>query len=280
VVSEPLPDFLIIGAMRAGTTALAHYLSQHPEIFISPVKEIHFFDRNSSRGLAWYRRHFSGAEGGKAIGEATPGYMYAPDAPGRMWAVVPHARLIAVLRDPIDRAYSHYWHNRALGLEPLSFAAAIEAEPRRLAGGGLGQRRYSYLDRGRYLPQLLRVCKHFSRDALFVILFEELRDHPAVTFAAVCRFLGVDETFTPPALGRPVNRFVQFRSGRLERIARRLPPLLRGFVRRFNVVRVPYPPLDPALRETLWRRLAADNQALAAWLGKDLSPWMVSAIDR
>jgi hypothetical protein len=132
-----LPNFVIIGAPRSGTTSLAHSLSQHPEVFVTmQVKELHFFDTNFDRGLDWYRQQFSGADAAaaKAAGEATPTYMYDETAMSRMAETVPDARLIAILRNPVDRAYSHYWMNRSLDREDLLFPVAIETEAERLAG--------------------------------------------------------------------------------------------------------------------------------------------------
>src|SRR5262245_45971784 len=121
-----LPTFLIVGAMRSGTTSLARYLGAHPDVFVAPEKEIHFFDRCFDRGVAWYAERFIQAAGAGAIGEATQSYMYDPDAIARMRSVVPSARLLTILRHPTDRAYSHYWLNRAHGLEDRSFEAAID----------------------------------------------------------------------------------------------------------------------------------------------------------
>src|SRR4051794_20653441 len=139
-----MPTFLIIGGQRCGSTSLFSYLARHPAVGRSRGKEVHFFTLEYERGLAWYRSHFPtrltvastrrrlGVD--MIAGEATPYYLFHPLAPYRVQAVLPEARLIAVLRDPVDRAYSHYQHEVALGVETLGFAEAVEAESDRLDG--------------------------------------------------------------------------------------------------------------------------------------------------
>lgn len=272
-----LPNFLIIGAMRAGTTSLCRYLEAHPEVFMAPQKEVHFFDLHFARGPGWYEQQFAGARTEQAIGEATQTYMYFDEVPTRLARILPDALLIAVLRNPVDRAYSHYWLERVRGREPLTFADAVAEEPKRLASSGLGARTsHSYLDRGRYLRQLLNVCKYYSREALLVILFEELCDHPDVLFRDVCRFLGVYEDFVPSDVGRVINPFVKFRSLRLRNMLKRLSvgSLIRRAGERLNTRRnVSYPPMDPQLRTVLLKEFEEDNRALESWFGRELTAW-------
>ena len=274
-MAQILPNFIIIGAMRSGTTSLARYLGAHPQVFMVAQKEIHFYDVNFERGLSWYTGQFARAGGKRAVGEATAAYMYNEEAIARMAQTVPQARLIVVLRNPVDRAYSHYWLNRARGREPLEFSEAIRTEPQRLTWDAHQpfNRRRLYLEGSRYLIYLQRVCRYFPRDALLTVVLEELRDAPGATFGAVCRFLGVDASFVPPNLGRPINRFVMFRSLRLRNFARQLPRPLRRVVDRFNVRQATYPPMDPGVRQLLQERFAGENEALARWLGRDLSIW-------
>jgi hypothetical protein len=270
-----LPDFLIIGAMRSGTTTLARLLQAHPEVFVPPVKEIHYFDQNFDKPVDWYRQWFRDADGARAAGEASATYMAEPQAPARMAGVVPEARLVAILRDPVDRAYSHYWHERKLGREQLGFREALEAEPKRTATDEVLPRlRFAYLERSRYLPQLQAVCEHYPRESLHVLILEEFERDPKAQFLSVCRFLGVDQSFVPAEVGRVFNRYAEPRSARLMQAAGRIPwrPLRRA-VDRVNVRRYGYPPMDDDLRRELTTRLAEDNRALAEWLGRDLSVW-------
>src|SRR6187200_1451927 len=131
---RPLPDFLVIGAQKAGTTALYAYLRWHPGITGPSWKEVSFFDRHWWRGEAWYRGQFPLRAGGRLVGEASPSYLFHPLAPERARSLVPDAKLIALVRNPVDRAYSQYQHAVALGREPLSFEDALAAEDERLVG--------------------------------------------------------------------------------------------------------------------------------------------------
>src|SRR5262249_22447178 len=114
-----LPDFVVVAANRCGTSALSAGLRSHPEVFIPSHKEIHFFDRHFDRGESWYRAHFERAGDARVVGEATPGYLYRADATERLTALLPNARLLAIIRNPVDRAYSNYSKNRALYREDL-----------------------------------------------------------------------------------------------------------------------------------------------------------------
>jgi hypothetical protein len=269
-----LPDFVIVGAMRSGTTSLARWMGDHPEIHMAPAKELHYFDRGLEHGLTWYAEQFKGATDEKAVGEATPNYLYDPDAIARMAEVIPQARLLAVLRNPVDRAYSHYWHRRARGRETLAFTDAVAAEERRLEQGDWRDRAdFSYLDRGRYASQLERAARHYSRDAMLVLLFDDLRDDPAAAFSQVCRFLDVDASVVPDLVGRTVNEFQRFRSPRLRNATKNLPSPVRRVIGRLNSVADAYPPMPGPLRRDLVARFAGERAALSAWLGRDLSAW-------
>ena len=275
-----LPNFVIIGAMKSATTSLAHYLAAHPDVFMAPGKEVHYFDRNFDEGLESYRKQFAGATVELTRGEATPDYMYWHEVPPRMAEVIPEARLIAILRNPVDRAYSHFWHERARGRETLEFAEAIAAEPERLATGDRQERTcHSYLDRGRYLRQLLRVCEHYPRENLLVILTEDLHEARTATFQRVCRFLNVDDSLVPSNIERELNAFVSFRSLTVRNVIWKLysgPRMSRLFARalgRFNTRRISYPPMPPSIRAKLRKHFEQDNAALAAWLQRDLSIW-------
>lgn len=276
-----LPNFLIIGAMKAGSTSLARYLGAHPQVFMAPCKEVHFFDRNYDRGISWYAEHFlSAADDESAVGEATPNYLYLPEALSRMAGAVPQAKLVVILRNPVDRAYSHYWHEKARGRESLDFRRAIEAEPKRLKTADVEIRtHFSYLDQGRYLGQLKVLTRHFPRENLFIVLSEELAADPESAVRSVCRFIGVPED-VPDNVGRTYNAHISFRSLKVRKLAHVLAsggPLesfLARVVGRLNTRRGPYPSMDQKLRRTLTDYYEEDNRALASWLGRDLSSWM------
>ncbi len=164
---RPLPGFLVIGAQKAGTTALYAYLRWHPAITGPSWKEVSFFDRHWWRGEAWYRGQFPLRTADRLVGEASPSYLFHPLAPERARSLVPDVKLIALLRNPVDRAYSQYQHEVALGREPLSFEDALAEEEGRTRGEVerlvADPRAFSrawwdhtYAARGRYAEQLER----------------------------------------------------------------------------------------------------------------------------
>jgi hypothetical protein len=189
-----LPEFLIIGGQRCGTTSLYRYLAGHPSVRAATGKELQFLSLHHGRGLRWYRGHFPVRPPGVLCFEASPYYLFDPDVPARAAALLPDARFIALLRDPADRAYSHYLHSRAYGVEPLSFAGALDAEPARLATGGhTARRRYSYVARGRYAEQLSRWFGAVGRDRVLVVRTEQLDDR----YGDILDFLGLDRVPVP-----------------------------------------------------------------------------------
>lgn len=269
-----LPDFLIIGAMKSGTSTLRANLDAHPDVFCA--REQHFFNLHYGKGTDWYRAKFAGAGDVRLIGEKCPEYLHNPVAVDRMASLLPDARLIVLLRDPVERAYSHYWQERRIGKETLEFADAVAAEPRRIAEGAT---RFSYIDRGRYLAQLERICQRYPRDALLVLVFEELREAPSKVFGAACRFLGIDDTFLPPAVDEVRNPYRTYRPQWLFRALakndrwRKLPPGVAVRIQKMMTRQIGYPAMDAGLRRQLEERFRDENRALAAWLGRDLSVW-------
>ena len=198
---RPLPDFLIVGAQKAGTTALYSYLRRHPAITGPAWKEVSFFDRHYARGAAWYRGNFPLRRDGRVVGEASPSYLFHPLGPERVAALLPDVRAIALLRNPADRAYSHYQHEVALGREPLTFEEALEREDERLDGevermladpGYFSHAwwNYTYRARGLYAEQLERWFAALPRERVLVLESSELADRSRETYARVLEFLG------------------------------------------------------------------------------------------
>ena len=207
---RPLPTALVIGAQKAGTTALYAYLRRHPAVIGPARKEVNYFDRHYARGPGWYRGQFPNRlrtwrvrrQGDDPIvAEASTGYMFHPLAPARVRSLLPDVRLIALVRNPVDRAYSHYQHEVALGREPLSFEEAIEREDERMEGElerMLNDPRYfshawwnyTYLARGRYAEQLERWLDVFPRDQLLVVPTDDLGHRPAEAYARVLEHVG------------------------------------------------------------------------------------------
>jgi hypothetical protein len=215
-----LPDFLIIGAQKCGTTFLYQLLVQHPRVKPAFVKEIHYFDLNFRKGEKWYRSHFPLQMRNVRTyitGEASPYYLFHPHVPKRASAVVPNAKLIILLRNPVDRAYSHYQHQvkRVSGKarETLTFEEAIEAEERILPAEvskmlqdeyyvSSSHRTRSYLSRGKYVDQLLAWSTYFPRRRMLVLKSEDLFDDTTNALERVLDFLAIPhwapETYSIP----------------------------------------------------------------------------------
>jgi hypothetical protein len=217
-----LPDFLVIGAQKSGTTSIWQYLSAHPSVRFGRIKEVHYFDLSHHFGERWYRAQFPlrmiGSRG-RLVGDASPYYLFHPHAPRRAAALVPDAKLVAILRNPVDRAFSHYNHVVARGHEMLPFEAALEreaqvmpAEVRRLvddpAYRSLAHERYSYVSRGEYAGQLERWLASYPRERLHVIASERLFEDPNTVMAELHEFLGL--------AGRDVVSPGRFKVGRYE----------------------------------------------------------------
>jgi Sulfotransferase domain len=218
-----LPDYLIIGAQRAGTTSLHRYLVQHPGVRTTlRTKGVHYFDTGYGRGRSWYASRFPtrltawyvARRHGVALrtGEASPYYLFHPLVPDRVAELLPQVKLIALLRDPVVRAYSHYQHEVARGFETLSFEEAIAAEPARLAGEvermlaeplhhSFAHQHHSYLARGRYHEQLATWRALFDDSQLLVLSSERFFAEPGLWFKQVLDFLELP-AFTPDAFER------------------------------------------------------------------------------
>lgn len=212
-----LPDFLIIGAARAGSTSLYEYLLAHPQVGSPSHKEIHYFDNNFERGTGWYRRHFptlserertKRLRGAFRTGEASPYYVFHPLAPERVRQALPEARLVVLLREPGARAYSQYQLERRSERETLTFEEALEAEPKRLEGEedriredpsyqSEAHRHFSYLARGLYAAQLESWFGEFPRDQLLVLLAEDFFADPGGTYRRALDHLGLERIALP-----------------------------------------------------------------------------------
>ena len=259
--------------MRAGTTSLARYLTRNDDVYMVPEKEVHFFDRSFDKGLGWYEDHFSSGPQHSAVGEATPSYVHDKLAIERIAKTIPDVKLLMLLRNPVDRAYSHYWHNRWRARESLSFEEAIAEEPKRLLSSDADRAIYSYIDRGRYLDQLRRVLTHFPRNSLDVFLYEDLRDDTAGTLKKIWSTLGCDLSHTD--WDKPFERFnayVEFRSDRVRRLASEWGGPVGRVVGRLNAIKsVEYPPMRPDTRRELQSLFAAANLGLDPEFGLDTS---------
>jgi hypothetical protein len=259
---RPAPDFLIIGTKRGGTTSLFNYLLEHP--LVAPLfpalenrKGVHYLDANFNKGRAWYRSHFPTAlsrtlrgHGGRPaiVGESSPYYLFHPHAPRRARYTLPDVKLIVLLRNPVDRAFSHYKERTRNGVEDLTFEEALDQEPARLSGelermrhdpgyNSFAHEHFSYVSQGFYLPQLERWMDEYPLERFCIIRSEDLFEDPPGTYAAVLRFLG-------------------------------LPTFDLKRYKRFNYH--PSDDMDPATRDRLVATFAEHNRRLAGFLGRAL----------
>lgn len=302
---KSLPNFVIIGAAKAGTSSLWAYLNQHPQVFLSRNKEPNFFalqgtplpepgpvEPEKLHELLYsytvtefdaYRELFVAADGARAIGEASVRYLYTPGTAERIRATIPHVKLVVMLRDPVKRLYSHYCMNRQYGLEPYPLLAAVEREPERLrAGWGYD---WHYLGVSSYARQLSEYLRHFPRAQVGVYLFEDFARDPVRVVQEICRFLDVDDRFVPDvsfrmkSAYRPRSLRVDAwinppgRAGRLrkERRLRFFPrPLRQKFVGGVNFLNhAAVAPLADADRRHLRALLASEIEATAELLGRN-----------
>jgi hypothetical protein len=315
--SPPEPNFFLVGAAKAGTTSLYHYLSQHPQVFMSPIKEPHFLadevrkenfddelqpkleqweqafatylqgpvsDRFSSGPVSrWedYLQLFQCAQDRPAIGEASPCYLWSKTAPVNIAARFPDAKIIMVLRNPIERAFAQHLHTLTFAGRPLSFREHVDMALRstRHRIGEL----YPFLEFGFYNQQLQRYYTQFPRDRIRIFLYEEYLSDPHALFRGIFRFLGVDETFTP-------NLSVRYMESRIPR-SFALNRVLRGSGLWHSAKHWVPPGLRRALRPALFRPrntlqlnssdrrfladfYRADIIALSALIERDLSAWL------
>lgn len=264
-----LPDFLIIGGQRCGTTSLYYYLIDHPGIIPARTKEIHFFDDNFIKGPRWYRAQFPTSlqkyyierirKLGFLTGEASPYYLFHPHAPERISKLMPQVKLIALLRNPVDRAYSQHWLETTGGYETLSFKEAILNEQERLSGErekmledenyhSYNHRRCSYLTRGIYIDQLQNWMSYYPREQFLILRSEDLYSKPAEIVKQTLEFLGMP--------GNEIDTLKDYKKYRV--------PLKKGYKIKDNA-----PKIDPDLRQYLIDYFRPHNARLSEFLGRD-----------
>ena len=294
-----LPTFVIGGAPKAGTTALWAWLNLHPQVGMSRIKEPVFFTETANnpvpgvhkigppraityrRGIGWYERLFRGSEGCVARGDASPHYIGAMDGPELMLRHVQELKVVFLLRDPVARAYAHFWEYRKRGYRMQPFEAVLDDDP--------ALRYLIYMSR--YRQHLERYRAAFGTDRMRLYLFDDLRSDPESTFSDICRFIGVDPTFQPAfeiahnPYAEPAIRTLhdvttaskRFYPRLVPRFVRRPLSRLRDAIEGWNLRSTPYAPIDPQVRlrlidvfdediayvEQLTRPLPAWRQALA-----------------
>ena len=253
-------------------------LRKHPQVHMSRTKELHFFDRHFDRGPDWYSEQFAPRRRHKQVGETTPAYMYKPRARKRLIAQLPAARIVMILRNPVDRAYSHYWHDlRRLEQQrhsrpvPAAFEEAIRQELPELPGlpglpgpagsalpeGGtaaVASRRDSYVGRGEYMDQIEPFLAAYGPDRVHVMLLEDLIADRTASLQALLGFLRVSK--------RPAETIQEVHANRYRRAddSGKVKP-------------AKYVPMQQETREALAEHYRPYNERLATWLGRDLSHW-------
>lgn len=237
-----MPDFIIIGAQKGGTTSLYSYLTEHPNIASASTKEVHFFDHRFHLGLSWYRAHFpTGIEQYYAqhvrkqvfiTGEASPGYLFHPLAPKRIASLLPHVKLIVLLRNPVDRLYSQYRHKVARGREKLPVEEAVAREEERLRGERekiASQKNYyspnfqhfSYKTRGMYAEQLEIWFSLFPREQFLIMKSEDMYKDPAAIYKQTLEFLN-SPIYEPASLQKEYKQY-----NKSQEVSSRLDPAFR-----------------------------------------------------
>lgn len=246
-----IPNFLIVGVQKGGTTSLYNYLIQHPHIAPASEKEVHFFDLNFHRGLDWYHAQFPRVADGKNLltGEASPYYIFHPRVPPLIHQHFPQVKLIVLLRNPVERAISHYYYYVKIGFEKRSLEDAIATETELLAGEtellaaspnyySFYHRHYTYLARGRYLEQLQTWWQYFPQEQLLILKSEDFYTQPAATFNTVLDFLELPS--------HHLETYIKYNTGT-------------------------YPPVSAAIQQQLREYFRPYNQQLTEYLGRDFN---------
>ena len=293
----PLPNFLVLGAGKAGTSSLYHYLRQHPEVYMSAVKEPRFFAieggppfagpgaKRANREAVWtlpdYEALFEGVRGESAVGEASPMYLYTPGAAQRIRKRLPGVKMVVILRDPAERAFSSYLMNVHAGYERLSLPEAVEQEERRRRENWAWG---SYVTEGLYHRHLTRYFDLFDREQVRVFRFERFRRDPLGVCRDVFRFLEVDEDFEPDTsvrlqtTGLPRHRWLSMvmdRHNPVKDMLRSLAPeAVRRRIWRLRAWNMEKPPLDEAQRRALGAYFRDDTERLQELLADDFSDWL------
>lgn len=275
-----LPNFLVIGAEKAGTTWLYEKLRRHPEVYMPRVKELFYFSNDGSEGKTreWYEKHFEAAP---AVGEATPAYMYNEQAPRRIANMIPDVKLIACLRHPTDRIYSQYWMNQGLGEVDCTFEEVVR------------ERREKYVQHGLYGEQFDRYLSHFDRDQLLILISEEVFSDPSASLNKICSFLGVDDSFyqgqewimsreNPAArtrsklvldMMRAIATWMRHTEGARQVLDAVKAMGLADLIKDANRKPREYPQMDPGVRKELDEYYAPTVQRVEEIIGRRIDTW-------
>jgi len=277
-----LPNLLIVGPPKSGTTSIRNILAQHPNVFAYP-REIHFFDENYEKGIGWYKKFFENVTGERIITEKTPSYFYDRDVPKRIKETLPDIKLLFILRNPIDRAYSHYWHNVRLGAEKRSFEKAIDNEFKNYDTFEIKYRRFSahskdwekkdsnlfrYAGISTYSVFLKKWLNYFDKKRVYFMLLENLQQEEMdklLEFFELEKFRFVIKKYNVGGAPKiilltKINRTIGY-----------IPKVSKFILHRFN--RAKYPPMKKETRKYLQEYFESYNKELEKVTGLDLSKW-------
>jgi len=287
-------DFICIGPERSGTTWLYQCLKEHPEFCLSEPKEVNFFNSSQSfwrkdlmgqtnydKGLEWYEKHFNHCSNKKNVGEITPIYLHSPEVAERIYKTFPDVKIIAILRNPIERLYSHYMYTKLKGFYELSsFEKVIEKEK-------------GFVEESSYFKHLQNYLKYFPREKILVMIYEDIEKSPETFMREVFRFLGANDTFIPPSVNTTINpagavamrnkvlsmkdRIKSIPGGNLMiNILKRTSlhkKMLNSIATKTGTVKVNYGRINPDTKKRLFEFYKEDIESLEKFLGRDLAFW-------
>ena len=275
-VHSSLPTFVVIGAMKAGTTTLHAWLAEHPDVCMSARKELDFFveDENWDRGIGWYRLRFANCAGERARGESSPNYSKTHADPGvaeRMHSVLPDAKLIYLVREPIERMRSMYQHLAIDGTETRSFIDAVTEDP-------------DYLQTSRYIEHVGAYLKHYPKDRFLIITTEQLASDPEETLAAVNNHIGVSPADPPEDVGRRNVTDDRRVDSEISLRLKANPAYWRALNKSWRLrnvheqvfsrkARAPSTQLPREVEESIRKDLEKDTQALEVFVGRKFTEW-------
>lgn len=272
-----VPNFIIAGAQKCGTTSIFKVLYDHTEVFLPESKEVHFFDRNQSfnKGIDWYKNFFSKSKSEKVIMDITPNYMNKEYVPERIKKLLPDVKLIFVLRNPVTRAYSNYWDNIRNQNEHLPFNEAINHNP-------------AYIEKGLYYKHINRFLEYFNKEDIFIFLSEELFSHPEAFYKKLCSKLDIDfkmikdmdrvANFARVPRIKIVEKTFLSQNRILKIIRRPIPGFLKSFVKKldekFNMKKIKRPEIDEETKKYLKVIFRDDIKSLEKLFDLNLNLWL------
>jgi len=272
-----LPNFIIAGAQKAGTTSIFSVLLSHSKIFVPSIKEVHFFDneKNYLKGLNYYKTFFKEYSNEKVIIDITPNYMYVKEVPKRIYNILPNVKLIFVLRDPIMRAYSNYWQNVRAMKEKRSFSDAIKVNGN------------PYVYKSMYYKHLENYLKTFDRENIFILISEELFETPINFYMKLFKILNVEfyedlnydkrENFARLPRIKIIEKFISSQNIIIRKLRSALPKNIKHKIKKidekYNMKKVKLPEIESETIEYLKKVFRDDVLMLKKTFGLNLSGW-------